>query len=117
MPCLRRHTEGPPGARGARGPGSVRAGAFAAEHLARWALLVGSLCPCPSSSSSCVPSPLPLSRPFLESPFLSRAADHCRSLALPRNLSPGGFHILLPPLALLLLFLLVAAYRISIVFL
>jgi len=69
VPCLRRHTEGPPGARGARGPGSVRAaGAFAAEHLARWALLAGSRRPRPARR----PSPILL-------PSLSRARSLARS--------------------------------------
>jgi len=89
MPCLRRHTEGPPGARGARGPGSVRAGAFAAEHLARWALLASSpLCPPSPPSRSPLPAPLSLS--------LSRAITV--ALSLPCNLSRGGFYIPLSPL-------------------
>lgn len=61
VPCLRRRTEGPPGSGGARGPGSVRAGAFAAEHLAQWALLAA---PSPPPASSPLPSPrlTPVSR-------------------------------------------------------
>jgi len=92
VPCLRRHTEGPPGARGARGPGSVRAaGAFAAEHLARWALLAGSRRPRPARR----PSPILLpSLSLALARSLARAAITV-ALSLPCNLSRGGFYI--PP--------------------
>lgn len=86
VPCLRRRTEGPPGPGGARGPGSVRAGAFAAEHLAQWALLAA--LPSPPHPSPLSPSHPRLSGSLLPSLsevfpflFLSLSRHHCRSLA------------------------------------